>query len=362
MTEKKKFKGTRVQRFFVIFLGLLLGVLLFRLLGFLTNDIGSLRGPEFFKVQAKYVAPELAQKQKLLQESLDGVRQNARNRQKQQDILKEGVKNLQDTINQLLSIQKQNIERGRDLSTEQQQIFAESQALFLENQKQYQALNKEVAELTEQQHQLEKELTSVSKTIDGQRASARQEYDGLISRHRFKVAALKLAIMIPIFLVSAWFFIKKRSGTCWPIVYAAFIAAFVRISLVVHEYFPKKYFKYIALLVIIGIVLRLLVYLLKRIVSPREDLIVKQYQEAYDKGTCPICNKPIRIGPLRYAVGGKRAGLVLAGQGIDLAKQEIYICPSCGAQLYEKCDKCGDIRHSLLPFCEHCGNEKANWS
>ena len=143
-----------------------------------------------------------------------------------------------------------------------------------------------------------------------------------------------------------------------PIIYTTFIAVFIRISLVVYDYFPRRYFKYIALLVIIAVVLRLLLYLLKRIAAPQKDWILKHHQETYDKGICPICGKPIRIGPLRYAIGHKRRGLVLAGQGGQACKQELYTCPSCGTELYEKCDKCGDIRHSLLPFCEHCGNEK----
>jgi len=155
---------------------------------------------------------------------------------------------------------------------------------------------------------------------------------------------------------------KKRSKAYGPIIYAMFIAVFLKISLVAHEYFPRKYFKYIAILVIIGIVLKLLVYLLKRVVSPKKTWLVKQYQEAYDKSLCPICGKPIRIGPLRYAIGGKGKGLVLAGQGIEASKQQVYTCPSCGTELYEKCNKCSDIRHSLLPFCEHCGNEKSGSS
>jgi len=362
MTESKKFKGTWIQQFFVIFLGLVLGLLLFWLLGFITKDIGSLRGPDRSKVEAKYVDAELVKKQKSQKEELDVIRDNIRNKQDQQSIVKDSTDSLQNTINQLLSIQKLNVERGGDLSAKEKQTLADSQTLFIENQKQYQTLNKEIAELTTQKHKQEKELFSASKEIEGQRLLSRKEYDGLMSKHRLKVAALKLAVMIPIFLISAWFFIKKRSGTFWPIAYAVFIAAFIRIVLVVHEYFPKEYFKYIALLVVIGIILRLLVYLLKRIVSPKKDSILKQYQEAYDKALCPICSKPIRIGPLRYAVGGKHGALVLAGQEIKLGKQEVYTCPSCGTQIYEKCDKCSDIRHSLLPFCEHCGGEKADWT
>lgn len=362
MSDNKKFKGPWAQRFFIILLSVILGVLFFWLLGFVTKDIGSLRGPDFWKVQAKYVDAELVEKQKSLKESLAVIKEDIGNKQQDQRILKNSTDNLQKTIKQLLSIQKLNIERNIPLPEQQQQILVDSQTTFLENQKKYQALNKQIAELTKQQHQLEKELASVSKEIESQRALAGEEYNGLMAKHRWKVAALKLAVMVPIFLIAAWFFIKKRSGTYWPIVYAAFIAVFVRILLVAHEYFPKKYFKYILLLVIIAIALRLLVYLIKRIVSPKKDWILKQYQEAYDKGVCPICGKPVRIGPLRYAVGGKRRGLILASQGMEASKQEVYICPSCGTELYQRCDKCNDIRHSLLPFCEHCGNEKTNWS
>jgi len=362
MTENKKVKGPWIQHLGIIFLSLILSVLLFLLLGFLTKDIDSLRGPYFSKVQADYVDAELVRKQKSLKESLDVIRKNIKNKLEQQGILKDSTNSLQNTINQLLSIQKQNIERNLTLSGEQQQTLTESQTLFLGNQKQYLALNKEISDLTTRQYQLERELASISGQINEQRSSAQYEYDGLMKIHRLKVAALKLAVIVPIFLISAWFFTKKRSGMFGPIIYATFIAVFIRISLVVYEYFPRRYFKYIALLVIIAVVLRLLLYLLKRIAAPKKDWILKHHQEAYDKGICPICSKPIRIGPLRYAIGHKRRGLVLAGQGGQACKQELYTCPSCGTELYEKCDKCGDIRHSLLPFCEHCGNEKTHGS
>jgi len=359
MSENRKFKGPWIQRAFIMLLGVVLAVLLYWLLAFITRDIGSIRGPDFSKVQAKYVDAPLVKKQEDLKESLDGIREHIRNKQEQQSILRDSSNSLQNTINQLLSIQKQSIEKNLVFSEENQRNLDESQTVFLENQRQYLALNKEIAELTGQQHQVKSQSASVSKQLKTQHNLARIEYSGLMTKHRWKLAALKLAVMIPIFLIAAWFFTKKRTGAYWPVVYAAFIAVFVRISLVVHEYFPRKYFKYIAISVIIAIVLRLLVYVIKRIVSPKKDWILKQYQEAYDKNVCPICGKPIRTGPLRYAVGGKRKGLLLlAGQGTEPAKQQPYTCPSCGTELYGKCDKCSNIRHSLLPFCEHCGNEK----
>ncbi|MFC1781504.1 hypothetical protein ACFLZ8_04520 [Planctomycetota bacterium] len=361
MSENKILKGTWWQRFFIIVLGLILGVLLFWLLGFLTEDIGSLPGPDFSQVRARFVDTTLEEKEKSLEEILADVKVNIKNKREQQDIINNSTENLQNTINQLLSIEKQNIEQNLTLSSEQLQILTQSQAMFIKNQEQYQVLNTEIFDLSEQQRQLDKDLTLFSGQIETQLNSAQYENNQLQRKHRLKMAVLKLAVVIPLFLISAWFFIRKRSGVFGPIVYAVFIAALIRISLIVHEYFPRKYFKYIALLVVLGIILKLLICLLKTVVSPKESRILKQHQEAYDKSNCPSCNKPIRIGPLRYAVSRKQVGLFLAEQGGQIHKQEVYNCPSCGTQLYEKCDKCSDIRHSLLPFCEHCGNEKANW-
>ena len=93
------------------------------------------------------------------------------------------------------------------------------------------------------------------------------------------------------------------------------------------------------------------------IVAPKKDLLIKQYQQFYDKHLCPVCTKPIKVGPLRYA-GWKKKATVLAAQGAEIQKQEAYTCPSCGTNLYDKCGSCGNIRHTLLPYCEHCGTEK----
>ncbi|MBN2456721.1 MAG: hypothetical protein JXB29_09340 [Sedimentisphaerales bacterium] len=358
IASSKNFKGTFVQRFFVIVLSLIFGVLLFWLLGFLVSDIGSLRSPDFSKVKEKYVDAELVKKQKSLKGTLNDIRKNIKNQKQQREILKDSTDNLQNTINQLLSIQKQSIEKNLQFSAENQRTFTESQTLFLENQKQYQVLNKQISELISQQQQLEEELAYISQQTGKQEDLAKKEHNKIMARHRLKVAAMKLAVLLPVFLISALFFIKKRSGMYGPVIYAVFIAVFLKLSFVVHEYFPRKYFKYIAILVIIAIVINLLVYLLKRIISPKKVWLIKQYQEAYDKYVCPICSKPILIGPLRYVIGKNRRGLALAAQAMDTGKQQVYACPSCGTKLYEKCDKCGSIRHSLLPFCEHCGNQK----
>ena len=247
MSESKKVKGTWMQRLSIIFLGLVLGVLLFWLLEFVTKDIDTLSGPELSEVESRHVDAELVIKQESLKESLDGIKKNIQNQREQQGILQDSSNNLQKTINQLLSIQSRRLEKNSDVLEEDSQTLLESQKLFLDNQKQYQDLNKAIGELTLEQQKLKKEASVVSAEIKEQRSAAREEHKGLMSKHRFKIASLKLAVLLPVFLIAAWLFIKKRSGNYGPLVYAAFIAVFAKTSLVVHEYFPHKYFKYIAL-------------------------------------------------------------------------------------------------------------------
>ncbi len=175
-------------------------------------------------------------------------------------------------MRQLLDIQKQSLEKELDFSTENQKTLSEAQTVFLQNQSQYQALNKRIGELTIEAQQLEKDIASVRRQIDKQEDTARGEYNELWKKHRLKVAALKLVVLVPIFLLSAWLFIKKRSGTYGVIIYALFISVFVKLMFVVHEHFPSKYFKYIAILIVLAIVLKLLVYMLKRIISPNSNV------------------------------------------------------------------------------------------
>ncbi len=358
MSEKKKFKGPWRQKFFIVVLGMVLGVLFYWLLGFITRDIGTLKGPDYAPIRAKHVDAQLVDKQQGLQEDLAETKRDIRDQQEQQRILRDTTTSLQNTMNQLLSIQRQSIEKDVAFSDESKRTLQESQTTFLENQKKYQAYNDEISVLTRQQRQLEKELAGVSMRVQAQEGNGRMEFNELMARHRMKIGMVKLAVLLPIFLVTAGFFMIKRTGPYWPVVYAAFVSAFIKVAQVSFAYFPRKYFKYIALMVLIGIVLWILVWLIRRIIAPKKDWLMKQYQQAYDKWICPICSKPIRTGPLRWLAGAKRKFLVSAGQSLEFAKQAAYTCPSCGTGLFDKCGECKEVRHTLLPYCEHCGSQK----
>ncbi len=357
MEAKQKAKGSWGVRFFIIVLGVILGFLFFWMLSFIEQDIGSVKRPDWDQIRREFVSQQTDDNQDQLQKEVARLNRRIDTLREQQRMLGSSTGSLQKTMNQLLSIQQQYIDKGQEFPAENVRTLQESQTEFLKNQKQDQQYTQEISGLIEQRQQKEDELSAVSEQIKSLEDDAREKQTKLWEKFRLRVAILKLSFLVPVFLVVSFLFMKYRTGAYWPLVWAGFIAAFIKIAFVAHEYFPSEYFKYIALLVVIAIVLRILVYLIRLIVAPKKDLLIKQYQQFYDKHLCPVCTKPIKAGPLRYANWKKKA-TVMASPGAEMDKQQTYTCPSCGTGLYDKCDQCGGIRHTLLPYCEHCGAEK----
>ncbi|MCI0499946.1 MAG: hypothetical protein L0Y36_09755 [Planctomycetales bacterium] len=359
METKQKAKGSWGVRFFIAALGVVLGVLFFWLLSFIEGDIGTMKQPDWLSVRREFVSQQIDDESDQLQKDVAGLNRRIDTLREQQRELNSSTNSLQTTMNQLLSIQKQYIEKGQEFPAESVKTLQDSQTWFLENQKQNQQYILEISELVKQRQQKDDALSAISETTKKLEDDARVKERKLLEQYRFRVAVLKLSFLVPVFLVVSYLFMKFRTGAYWPLVWAAFLAAFVKIALVAHEYFPSRYFKYIAWVVVTAIVVRILIYLIRMIVAPKKDLLIKQYQQHYDKCICPVCSKPIRTGPLRYIGGLHKKAQVLAGQSVDAARQGPYSCPSCGTNLYDKCGQCGGIRHALLPYCEHCGSQKA---
>lgn len=356
---KPKAKGSWGVRFFIVVLGITLGILLFWVLSFLERDIGRLKPPEREDVRAEFIDESLDDQKESLQQDIQRLDRTINSLNEQLRNLKKSTSNYQNTINQLLPIQKQSIEEGVEFPSESRQALNSAQSAFLDNQKRDQALNKQISELTLARQDKQAEMITLNAAMQPLEEEFGEEYKNRMTAHKWKVAAIKLGVLIPIFVVFSILFMKYRTSAYWPLVWAAFAASFIKVAFVANKYFPKPYFKYVAILVIIAIVLRMLIYLIKMIIAPKKDLLIKQYQQLYDKCLCPVCTKPIRTGPLRY-IGGlkKKSPLQVAGPA-ELNTQQPYTCPSCGSGLYHKCEKCSNIRHTLLPYCEHCGDEKS---
>lgn len=358
MEEPKAVKGPWTQRLLILFFAALFGLLVFWLIGFVLKDIGSWPGPDYVALEQRMLDPELKQQAETLDsETAETERQIADQKERQQ-ILRESTAASQQTMNQLIEFQRLNLEQGADLTDQERQALADAEQLFLSNQRQYQELNEEVARLSSRLRELRDERQTLESRIAEEREPILREYERLQERHDWKVAAVKLAALLPLVVVAVLLFLKGRRGIYSPLVNAFGLAVLVQVGLVMHEYFPARYFKYVLILVSLAVVARILVHLLRAVAYPKADQLLKQYREAYERFVCPVCEYPIRRGPLRFALWTVRSlkkHPVTSGQPLT---DEPYTCPSCGTDLFEECDVCHATRHSQLPACEKCGATK----
>lgn len=353
-------KGPWVHRFLVHLFTVALGLLVYWLLGFVIDDIGSWPGPVYSDVEERLLDRELVDKDRALHETIRETERKAANRRSEQEILRDSADSSQRTMNQLLEFQKLSIQKGGSRSAEEQKALADSEELFLTNQREYQRLNQEIARLSEELRQLQAEQAELNKTLEKKREPIREEYDRLVRAHELKMAALKLAALAPFLIAGVVLFLKRRGSLYAPLVYAFGAAVLLKVGMVMHEYFPARYFKYVLILACLAVVLRALIYLLRMIAFPKTDWLLKQYREAYEAFLCPVCEYPIRRGPLKYLVWTRRSirKLAIPAAARDEMDQP-YTCPTCGTRLFEECPSCHAVRHSLLPVCEKCGAEKS---
>jgi transcription elongation factor Elf1 len=256
-------------------------------------------------------------------------------------------------------LQKLTLQKGLTPSADEAGALAESERLFLTNQTKYQEMNDQIATLSEQLSELESRQRNVQEKLQTQRPAIQAEFDRLQSRHQFRLAALKLAILLPLLGFAVWLFLRKRGSLYAPLLYGFGLALLVKVGMVMHEYFPRRYFKYVLIVIAIVLVARVLIYLLRVMAFPKLDWLLKQYREAYEHFLCPVCNHPIRRGPRQYLFWTRASlkKLPVPATG-NAAADEPYTCPVCATTLFEECPACKRIRHSLLPACSHCGATK----
>jgi hypothetical protein len=353
-------KAPWTQRFGVVFFTILAGVLVFWLLGFVVDDIGQIPGPEQADVDKRFLDPALVKQLEEIEKQGTALSTQIEREKARQTLLSDSTTSSQQTMNQLLDMEKQNAQNHIALSEAERKALAQSETLFLANQTRYQTLNEEIASLSEQLRGLEGRKTELDARLAGQKEKAAKELASLQERHHLRVAALQLLFLLPILLLATWFILKRRGSMYAPLIYAFGAATLAKVILVIHENFPTRWFKYIVLLASLAVVVRMVIYLTQATKSPKMAALLKQYREAYERFLCPICEYPIRRGPMKFAYWTRRSiRKVAAAMSSTPAPDEPYTCPACGSHLFEVCSHCQHVRHVLLPFCEQCGEETA---
>ena len=358
MKAEMKTKGTWLTRTAIRLFTLALAVLVLWVLGFLVKDIRSIQGPDYGTIEQKHLDKDLVAMREALETQIADLTRQIENQTEKQRVVGDSSRNLQQTINQLLELQKLGMQKSIALSETEQANFTSSLNLFLDNQRKYQELSQTVSDMLERKQGLVREREQADLKIEQQRQPARAEFSRLSNQHRLKLAFLQLAILLPILLVWVIVIVKKRASIYFPLYLAFGAATLIKVAQVVHEYFPSKYFKYILIGGLLLVVARLLIYFIRTIAFPKTQWLVKQYREAYERFLCPVCEYPIRIGPRRYLFWTRRTVNKIVVPTDRGDQEEKYTCPACGSGLYEECPSCHRIRHAMLPHCSHCGAEK----
>ena len=350
-------RGTWWQRTLISAFSITLTLLFYWLLGFVLQDIGRITGPDWNSLQAERLDPTYLDTQKRTNEEIADVKRQIENEERRQRLLRDSTASSQKTLSQLLDLQRMSMEQESALPAEQQQALAESQRLFLDNQKKDQDLSESLAGLYERQAELNNQQRQNSVKFEQALQPLRTDFDQLERQHRLKVAAIKIGVLTPLLLLGGYLFGRFRNSAYAPMVYAFDLAVLAKTFVVMHEYFPSEYFRYILILSSLAVIGWLLARLLSLVARPSRDARLKQFREAYESFLCPICQYPIRRGPLKFMSWTPRS-LRRASKPLAGVSDEPYTCPSCATPLHEKCPSCGATRHALLPACEHCGAAK----
>ncbi len=195
--------------------------------------------------------------------------------------------------------------------------------------------------------------------LESQRSQIIRDADGPYKKARkyevLKVFAFRLALTLPLLLISGWLIFKKRGSSYWPIYRGFIIFSLFAFFVELVPYLPSYggYVRYI-----VGILLALLFahfairgmsrYLQnkkkeeERPETEKRKLI--KYETAVKKisdGVCPSCDR-------QFAAKKPRKGDAKAETNIDY-------CVHCGFCLFDKCANCGERENSFYKFCGACG-------
>jgi hypothetical protein len=357
--QTKKHHGSFFLLLLIFGFSVMVGVLAFWLLGYVLRDIDRISGPDYSQMIADGVPATLTAERQQQAEQINELTRQFESIQKQRELIGQTTQNSQQTINHLLELKRVTSEQQQPLNENQQRALTENLELFLTNQRQVQQLNNELISLSSQLQDLRTQQQATQQAIELATEPIQREYSRQFLLHQWRLAAIKLGLLVPLLLVCGWLFIWHAGGTYARLVYAIGAAVALRVILVMHEHFPAIYFRYILILTSLAICVGVLVWLLRLMARPSRDWLLRQYREAYATFFCPMCEYPIQRGPLKYAYWTRRSLKKFSHKTTSIVPAVgslSYTCPCCATTLFDSCEKCGGTRHALLPACEHCGD------
>lgn len=170
-----------------------------------------------------------------------------------------------------------------------------------------------------------------------------------------KVFMLRLALTLPLLLISAWLFFKKRGSSYWPVYRGFVIFSLFAFFVELVPYLPSYggYVRYIvgillAMLFAHFSVKRMSLYLQKKQEEEKKPETEKrkliEYETAVKKISdcvCPSCDRQF---------GAKQSR-----KNQESGETKVDFCVHCGFCLFRNCTSCGARENSFFRYCGACG-------
>lgn len=219
------------------------------------------------------------------------------------------------------------------------------------------ALQAKATETEKALEAIDQQQLNIMQSVNDRRISeleqeAQTKYDSASNQHALKVFLWRLMFTLPLLLLAAWLFVKKRRSRYWPFVWGfIFFAAFAFFFELV-PYLPSYggYVRYIVGIALLGVagwygIRQMQAYLARK--QAEEAAMLQSTQEqrrqqfTYEqalghlaKGVCPSCERQLSSSD--------------PGQPADF-------CVHCGLCVYKNCPQCSTRCSTFFKFCSTCG-------
>ena len=354
----KQAKGTFLARCSIVLLAVVFGGLAYWSVGFLLNDIRVIHMPDRKAFFRTHTNESLNDELEALEMQLQELEHEHKLISQQRAFIKDSSSSLKITVDNLFRLKN----RDQELISEEQfgQVVS-SLDKIIHIQEEFKTTASHYIRITNDKFALQKQMAALKRRIEAEREACQKLFSKKMHRHRVRTTIVKMLLLIPLVLACTILLVKKRKSIYRLIYGSTAVAIYIKTSLVIHDHFPSRYFKYILTICMLGLVGWGFGWLIRRLVRPKLETLLKQYRQAYERFLCPVCEYPIRTGPRKYLFWTRRTVHKTALTGSVTSSEHLeepYTCPSCGSRLFEKCETCGGISHSLLPSCQHCGAER----
>lgn len=204
---------------------------------------------------------------------------------------------------------------------------------------------------------IDQQQLSIMQSVDQRRIDelteqAQAKYESASNQYALKVFLWRLMFTLPLLLLAAWLFVRKRRSRYWPFVWGfIFFAAFAFFFELV-PYLPSYggYVRFIVGLVLLGVagwygIRQMQAYLARKqaeeaaMLSSTQEQRRQQftYEQALGhlaKGVCPSCERQLSSSD--------------SGHAADY-------CVHCGLCVYKNCPQCSTRCSTFFKFCSTCG-------